>query len=160
MKKFYLIIGKDRFCVYHKDNNAFALEYIDGDPYMTYDIHRINGDIKRLLEALQQNYNLETMSELNFIVVKNSDPIRNSVIEKAITGEEGQASLIKGKYELKDILVKAIKKLSKDEKLHISEFGINYDGDSYILEDGILKQGEYNLLGYTIAQECLIDYCL
>ena len=42
MKKFYLIIGKDKFLVYHKNKNAFELESIDGNLYVKYDIHRIN----------------------------------------------------------------------------------------------------------------------
>lgn len=159
MKKFYLIIGKDKFLVYHKNKNAFELESIDGNLYVKYDIHRINSDMQNLLEALQNAYNLETMEELKFVVMPNSDPLRNSIIEKALSGETEQASYIYSKYELKDILLKAIQRLSKDKKLHISEFGINYDGDSYILMDGILKQGEYSLLGYTIEQERLIDYC-
>lgn len=160
MKTFYLIIAKDKFHVYHKNNNTFVPEYIDGNPYLKYDLHHVNSSIQHLVESLQHNYNLETMAEVNFIVVNNSDPIRNSMIENALNGEETQGGYINSTYDCRDILAKAIRILSKEKKLHVSEFGINYDGDSYVLKDNILKQGEYNLLAYTINQKNLINYCL
>ena len=160
MRTFYLVIGKDKFYVYRKDKDTFAPEYIDGNPYMKYGIHHVKSDIQHLLESLQHNYNLETMREIKFIVVNNSDPVRNSIIENALDGKDTQAGYINSIYDFKDILVKAIKTLSKDKTLYISEFGINYDGDSYMLKDGILKQSEFNLLGYTIYHERLINYCL
>ncbi len=39
------------------------------------------------------------------------------------------------------------------KKLHIDDFGINYDGDSNILRNVQLQRSAYGLLAYTVKPE-------
>ena len=151
--RFWLVIGKERFYVYSKENHDLELEYIDGNPYRRYNPQDIKRETKSLMETLANVNNLGSVDELEFSVVENSDRVRNANVATVL------AESMKEKIALKKLIVQAMNDLQKDKALHIEEYGINYDGDTYKLFGGEVKQVEYSLLGYRLETDKLIHYC-
>lgn len=149
---YYLVIGKDEFTLYRKNNERFEKEYIDGNPFYRYKLHGIKNNIESLLAILVDSNNLERTAELEFIVIENADRIRNLNVENYLGGR------MKGKIMLDSILTKIINDLGKKKSLHIDKFGINYDNESYLLQSGRLEQNRYSLLAYNIEPNLLINY--
>ena len=89
---------------------------------------------------------------MNFIVVENEDKIRNHNVEVMLE------TRLKRRIALNDLILRAISDLSKDPLKHISDFGVNYDGSSYILRDGDLEKRSYSLLALSIDQNLLLQY--
>ncbi len=144
---FYMIIGKSKLYIYHTDNGKLEPEYIDGNPFWSYNQHTIKEDLFNFLDAIADGNNLEGTTDIEFSIVLSADRVRNVNILNAL-GEQ-----VKENIPLEDILIRVINKLSEDKSLHIDDFGINYDGESYFLYNGRLDKGPYSLLSYTIGQE-------
>ena len=61
------------------------------------------------------------------------------------------------KYSFLDTLVEVLKKLSRDKKLLISEYGINYDGSSYQNINDRVEKKEFYLLAYTVHSADIVE---
>ena len=145
---FFLVVGKNKFYIYTRsEGGQLVPEYIDGNPFWEYTPHAIKSDLKKLMNALADGNNLDDINEIKFSVVKNADRVRNVNVISALT------DYLQDEISLEEILQTAIKKLSDNPALHIAEFGVNYDGDSYVLKNGNLEKNSYSLLAYTISQE-------
>lgn len=148
----HMIIGKNAFYLYRRKNNGFEIEYIDGNPYRHYDTHSIKSDLANLLETVADTNNLDSTDEIFFTVIENSDPIRNKNVEQVLENR------LKEKISVDEILIRTVNALSQNKDLHINEFGINYDGSSYIFRNGKLEKSSYSLLAYNVGQEKLMEY--
>lgn len=148
----HMIIGKNAFYLYHRVNNGFEIEYVDGNPYRRYDTHTIKTDLARLLETVADTNNLDSADEIYFTLIENADHIRNANVEQFL------GSRVKEKFSINGILRRVVNSLTSDKDLHISEFGINYDGANYILRDGQLKKNPYSLLAYNVGHEKIMEY--
>ena len=149
---FYMIVGKNAFYLYRRTAFGFEIEYIDGNPCRNYDTHRIKADLKNLLETVADTNNLDSADEIFFTVIENADPIRNKNIAQVL------GNRIKDKFSVDEILTRAVNSLAQNKNLHIDEFGINYDGNSYLLKNGRLKKNSYSLLAYNVGQEKLMEF--
>lgn len=147
---FYMIIGKSKIYVYRLKNEKLEPEFIDGNPFCNYATQGINDAVSGLLSSLADVNNLDSIDDVEVSVVLNTDRVRNVNAIKALDGH------ILQEVPLEDVLVRVIKRLSKDRQLKITEFGINYDGDAYILHDGNLEKKQYSLLAYSVGQEDFI----
>ena len=148
--QFYMVIGKSNFYIYRLKNEKLIPEYIDGNPFWNYNTHDINSSVLSLLSSLADVNNLDGVDDVEISVVLNTDRVRNVNTVKTLAGH------IKENIPLENVLVHVIKRLSKNKVLKIAEFGINYDGDAYILHEGKLEKKPYSLLAYSIGQEELI----
>lgn len=148
---FYMIIGKSAFYLYRRADSGFVVEHIDGKPYCHYDVHSIKSDLQKLLGSLSRANDVYD-DEISFSVIENADRIRNVNIETFLENR------VKEKIPLNNILVRAVKSFVEDETLHIDEFGINYDGASYILRNNILHKNSFSLLAYNVSQEKLLEF--
>lgn len=152
MQTIYLIIGKDKLCLYEKNSNSFERLYIEGNPDYIYDINNAKSGIKSLMDSLVDEYNLDTMAEIDFIVIDNEDKIVSEVMGNVL-GE-----YVSKKYSIDSLMKDIINKLSRDKKLLISEYGINFDGKNYQVADGKVKKAGFSLLGYTLQEDDLMKY--
>ena len=148
----HMVIGKNAFYLYRRKNNGFEIEYIDGNPYRHYDTHSIKADLENLLETVADTNNLNSADEIFFTVIENADKIRNANVEQVL------GNRIKEKISVNDILIRAFNALAQDKNLHIKDFGINYDGASYLFKNGRLKKDSYSLLAYNVGQEKLMEF--
>ena len=121
MLKLYLIIGKDRFYLY---NERREIVYIEANPFFLYESNKIREAAVRLTEKIVDENNLSDKSELRFIVIENSDNVRNESVVKEL------GNLIVQKYSIYDLIRKTLAEFAKDSSLYIKELGINYDGES------------------------------
>ena len=154
MQIFYLIIGKDKLFLYEKDNGHAVKQYIEGNPYFLYDVNKAESDVQRMLDLLVNEYNLDTVAELEFIILENDDDIRTNKIEQILS------DYIIEKLDLRKTLLKIMKTLNKDKKLYINDFGINYDGMSFYIKNNKLEKSEFNLLSYTLQEDTLMKYII
>lgn len=145
--KFHLVIEKSKFYVYQFINDRFEPEYINGNPFWNYEVHAINDATANLLTALANANNLDDTNDIEVSVILNSDRVRNVNVMKALDGH------VREELPLENILIRVIKALEKNAGLKITDFGINYDGDSYILREGKLEKMPYSLLAYTVHQK-------
>lgn len=151
MQSFYLIITTEKLFLYDIMNCEW--QYFEGNPYLKYSMQMIRSDVKILLEYMFDYYNMtKDSSELEFVVIKHADAIRSQLILEALNG------FVKGTIEIDDVIQKIIAKLDVDVTLYINDFGVNYDGLNYKYKSNKLIQSEFNLLGYTLNEEDIINY--
>ena len=150
--QFYVVIGKSAFFVYRKNGENFEPEYIDGNPYYRYILHNIKSSAKQLLTALVDINNLDNENELELAIIENSDRVRNVNVEQALE------QCIKERIKLDTLLLRLLQDLSEDKSLYIDEFGVNYDGECYVIRNAALERSRYSLLAYTVNQDMLMSY--
>ena len=84
MKRFFLVIGKDKFYVYRRGDNGIESVYIDGNPFRQYNPQNIKQDMAALLEDLADAHNEASTNELEFSVVENSDRVRTENVSSVL----------------------------------------------------------------------------
>ena len=155
---FYMIVGKEKLFLFDKAGPSCNRLYIEGNPDFLYDANQAEHDKKKdddkknLFITLIKEYNLDTHAELDFKVIYNEDPIRSQVM-KDVLGEH-----VSGQYEILDIVHGIAKSFTKDTKLMIDEFGINFDGKNYMVRDNDIVKQDYSLLGYTLREEQIMRF--
>ncbi len=146
---FFMIIGKELLYICRERNGALEPVYIHGNQYQQYNPYSntIKDDIRKILEAVADQHNLDAADGIDISLVENADRVRNENIKKALSGN------LKRTIPLNDVLLRLVNSLRGKKELHIDDFGINYDGDSYILRNGQLQRSAYSLLAYTVKPE-------
>ena len=91
------------------------------------------------------------MASLEFEVLEGSEDNFNAAVVNAM-GEH-----IDKVYPLKTTLMTVVKKLQRDKKLMIDTYGINYEGNSYKIENNSLSQDDFDLLAYTIHSNDVVS---
>lgn len=150
MQTFYLVIEKSSLSLFSLNN--YERIPIEGNEYYTYDLNYSTNYINILLEILANQFNLDSIGEIDFIVINNEDKIISEVMNKALEKH------IKKIYDIEKIVENLLYKLNRDKKLYIDKYGINFDGKSYIIQKNKVSKKEFNLLGYTITDEQLIKF--
>lgn len=149
--KFLTVIGKHGLYTYQKDGERYQLQYIEGSEAYPYNSSSANEDIFAYMEALANEKNLGTVAKLEFDVLESSDQFCNKAVIQAL--EE----YVNRRYSFDEALTAVLKKLSRDKKLLISEYGINYDGSSYQMVNGNVENREFDLLAYTIHSTDMVE---
>lgn len=149
MIKFYLTICKNKFYLF--DDNRKPV-YIDGEAFFDYETNKIREAANRLTDKIVDENNLSDKNELKFYVIENSDAALNESFAKS------QGERIAKKFSLNELLRKTIAELAKNPKLYVAEFGVNYDGECYSTENGLLTKRDYSLLALTIEPTALIKF--
>ena len=152
MQIFYMITGREALYLYEKNGTNYIRQYIDGNPEFHYQISNAKSDIKKMRKALQEEFNLESDSEIKFAMIENANP----VVTEVVTRELG-AYLLQ-KYNLDSLVLDIVKRLNQDKKILVKEFGVNFDGVSYQLVNGELQKADYSLLGYTLQADDIIKF--
>lgn len=132
--KFFMIIGKHALYTYQKSGQGLEPQFIEGSEAYLYNSSSIREDIEAYLEALANEKNLGTKAKLEFDILEGTDRLRNAGIFQSLEDYTDK------RYPIDDALKTVIKKLSRDKKLLINEYGINYDGCSYKLADGRVEK--------------------
>ncbi len=152
MQTFYMIIGKKSLSLYEKIGVSFKQIYLQGKPEYLYDINRARECIDKVFAMLIIEYNMRSIGEIDLVVINNEDKIISDVIGKLLRKH------IREKIEVEDLLGIATEKLCRDKKLHISEYGINFDGKNYLYTEKGVEKNEFSLLGYTVNNDELMRY--
>lgn len=150
MQTFYLVIEKSSLSLFSLNN--YERIPIEGNEQYTYDLNYSTNCINILLEILANEFNLDSIGEIDFIVINNEDKVISEVMNKALEKH------IKKIYDIEKIVENLLYKLNRDKKLYIDKYGINFDGKSYIIQENKISKKEFNLLGYTITDEQLIKF--
>ena len=138
MQKFFMIIGKNKLNVYSTNGGQWEKQYFEGNPEFEYEVNNARHDIEKMFELLVSEYNLDSKAELEFSVLCNEDSVYNDVIERCMK------EYICEKKELKQV--------------EIDNYGINFDGKHYMLKDGVITKGKFDLLGYTVSEDSIVKY--
>lgn len=149
MLELYLVICTDKFYVFEKGGGS--VQSFDGNPYFEYEPSKISTATKNLLDSLLENNNLDSRDDLRFFVVESWDLVRNEIV----LGRLGEN--VVHSYSLAEAIERAFGDFSQDARKYM-EFGLNYDGHSYQLEQGRTRSGEFNLLAMTIEPQTLLRY--
>lgn len=149
--RFFIVIGKDKIYTYEQNGQYFEPQFLEGSETFSLNAGNINEDVNTYMDILANEKNLGTTAKLEFDVLESSNQVLNSLI-LGVLGERV------GKYlSLNDTINKIIAKLSRDKKLMIDKYGINYEGFSYKKEGGKIKMGEFDLLAYTIHPKDVLE---
>lgn len=152
VQTFYMIIGKNKLYLYEKEDKIFERLYIEGNPEYSYDINRAKKCIAELMDRLADEYNMDTIAEIEFVIIDNEDPVISNVMNQVLN------EYIKEEYPIDSLLSNIYQKLERDKKLFISDYGINFDGKNFSKKNNVLEKKEFSLLGYTINQDELMKY--
>ena len=152
MLKFYLFVCRDKFYVYRaKDRAVETLS--SGYPYLEYEQDKMRKATENLVIELLEGNNIEDKNELQFVLIENSDKVRNDTVNEVL------GNSIIARYNVHDLVKQAVSKLACDPKLYIKELGVNYDGECYHLDDkGPMYRSEYSLLALSIKPEALLKF--
>ncbi len=150
--KFFMIIGKDDLYVYEKEGSQYKKQFIEGNPSFSYELSNIQEDIKEFLELLANEKNLGEKTKLEFDVLENENKVYTNAVIKSLQGCVSQ------RIDSSEIIKMVFNELKKDKKLQIEQYGINYDGVSYKMENQKLIKGEFDLLAYTICADNIGDF--
>lgn len=149
--KFFLIIGKSNLYVYEENGGKYEKQFIEGNDCYPYDLNNVREDIDSFLDDLAEEKNLGTRAKLEFDVLENEDAIRTNGVLSVLN------EYTAGKFSLSEIIKQVIQKLSKDKKLLVAEYGINYDGTFYKEQDSKLLTGPFDLLAYTVHGDDIVE---
>ena len=152
MQTLYLVIEKSTLSLFQKNSTHYERLYIEGNSEYVYDLNSANESINKLFKILVNEFNLNSIAEIDFIVIDNEDKVISEVVNKTLQ------KYIKEKYEIKKIMKHISQKLSRDKNMYILEYGINFDGKNYILSKNNIIKMDFSLLGYTITNEQLVEY--
>ena len=84
MQTFYVIIQKNYLSVYEKNADMFEKVYLGGNPYFAYTVNNAVDYIQRFFSMIIEEYNLETVGEVDFVVIENEDRIITDAVSKAM----------------------------------------------------------------------------
>ncbi|MBO5470041.1 MAG: hypothetical protein J6A03_09935 [Lachnospiraceae bacterium] len=149
--KFLMVIGRNAIFTYAYEGKEYVPQLIEGSEKYLYNVNNISYEIETYLTALANEKNLGTKAKLEFDVLESSDPFCNSMVMNYME------TYIEKKYDINNVMKEILKKLSRDESLLIEEYGVNYDGVSFVLKDNEIKKQPYNLLAYRIGYDDLIQ---
>lgn len=152
MQTFYLIVKKDCLSLFEKNGNTYERVYLGGNPEFYYSINSAKENIDKFMKMIIEEYNLDSISEIDLMVINNEEKIVSDVVTKVLG--ESVRKTVQIDLLMKDIL----QKLNRDKELLISEYGVNFDGKNYLLQDGEIKKEEFSLLGHTLSDELLMRY--
>ena len=148
LDKYYIVYSDDNGIIKVKKQNR---RNIDADKKLTCKDFGCINDLLKMCFILFVSKNTFYLYQDNDDVIKKSF-IRNKNVELILN------KIIKKIVPLHQILNKCIKSLTVKRELHIKEFGVNYDGDSYLLKDETLQKIPYSLLSYSLKRDSLIEY--
>lgn len=149
MMRIYLTIFKNKFYLYNEEREPL---YVEGEPFFAYETNKMREAVIRMVESIFYENNLSSKNDLQFFVIDNSDAIRNESLSREL------GSAIVKNYSLNDLLKKLLTALSRNPKLYVNELGINYDGECYRMDNGLLTQSEYSLLALSIEPSELLKF--
>lgn len=152
MQTFYVIIKKDYLTIYEKNGNSYEKVYLGGNPEYPYSVNSAKDYINRFFEMIIEEYNLDTMGEIDFVVIDNEDVITTNAMLTAF----GQS--VTKQISIENLMEEILASIGRDKKLRISEYGINYDGKKYLVKDEKVVKEEFSLLAYTLSDDMLIKY--
>lgn len=149
--KFFIILGNNALYTYEQKEQQFEPQFIEGSNAFTINAGNVCEDIASYLQILANEKNLGTIAKLEFDVLESSITNYNTEIMAALAGH------INKTYPLENTLKIVIKKLLRDKKLMIDLYGINYEGHSYKVKNNRIIQEEYDLLGYTVHGNDIVE---
>jgi hypothetical protein len=154
VQEFYIIIKKESLLVYEKKGNGYERIYLGGNPEYLYSLNNPSKSIEKFLALITEEYNLDSIAEVNFNIIDNEDKIvSNTVLEKF-------GVYVKTRIHVETLMIEILNSLARDAKLRILEYGINYDNKNYIMKDNGINKGEYSLLAYKLIDDKLIKYVM
>lgn len=156
MQEFYVIVGRERLYLYVKDGAKYERQYIKGKPEFRYHLNQVKNDMKELLKALLEEYNLDSepednQSEITFSLIESAAPV---ITEAVCNGLEGYLSK---RYPLDKIISDAMKELEAAGTPLLKEYGANFDGANYRWGNGGVLKADFSLLAYTLQADDLIQ---
>lgn len=154
MEKFLLLVKQDKFVIYKPDRN-YELQYVNGEPFFSYEINRLADAMQNLLNSLTEEYNLTSVHDIDLSVLVNGDAVVENLIKDFLITEE--ISRKDNIISVIPMLEKIYKKLERDKSLLIDLYGINYDGINYCKERSQLVAGNFKLLAYTLKDADIIN---
>lgn len=152
MQTFHLIVQKNKLILFEKSGDNFERIHVEGNPELAYDLNCVKEDVDKLLSFLKNEYNLDSVEEIDFVMIDNENKIISDILRKVLENH------IKEIVNIEQLILEISQKLSTDPKLHILDYGINYDGINYLYQNGSVNKTDFSLLGYTLSADNLMKF--
>ena len=150
MQTFYMIIKKECLSIYEKNGNSYERVYLGGNPEYAYSVNCARNYVDRFLKMIVEEYNLDTIGEVDFVVIDNEDTVISNVMLEAF----GQN--VKKRICVENLVSEISASIGRDKKLRIFEYGINFDGKKYLVKGQQVIKEEFSLLAYTLNDDMLM----
>ena len=152
MQTFYVIIKKESLSLFEQNGGIFEKVYLGGKQEYFYAVNSAQDTANKFLSMIVEEYNLDSVGEIDLIVVNNEDEIISTAMTKAF------GKNVKEEISIAKVILTALEKLDRDSKLRIRDYGVNFDEKKYCLVNGEVKKDEFSLLAYTLSDEMVLRY--
>lgn len=152
VQTFYVIIKKNYLSIYEKNQKSYERVYLRANSEFAYSVNSAKDYIEKILNMIVEEYNLDTIGEIDLIVIYNEDDIVSDAILNAL-GEN-----VKERIDIEKLMLKVSSSLERDKNLHIFEYGINYDDKQYLVKNENVVKNEFSLLSYTLTDDMLMKF--
>ena len=129
------------------NNRSFEQVHIDGSPYVQYMLPNIKDEVILIIDKLANIYNLDGNTDMSIILVENSDRVRNVNVKKALGNKVTKSISINSLIE---------KFIYENNDAAVAEYGVNYDGETFIMSEGKIHKQPYSLLGVRVGVDKLM----
>ena len=130
-------------------DRSFEQVHIDGNPYVKYMLPNIKNEVTLLVDKLANIYNLDGRTDISIVLIENSDRVRNVNIKTALGDKITKSISINSLIE---------KYIHENNDTAIAEYGVNYDGETFVMNDGKIQKRPYSLLGVRIDVDKLMKF--
>ena len=149
--EFLVSIEKGKLRAFERVKGHYEPFFIEGEECFSYEVPSIKQCADEFLKSIAYEKNLADSSCVDLVVLENFDELLNSKFRKA-WGER-----VKFSYHISEMMEKVIQTLQGDKELQVSKYGINYDGFSFVMNDGRVDKSDFDLLAYTVHAKDLIN---
>lgn len=152
MPRMCILLRKGHFYIMGLEE---APESISLERTIKYHRSHLTEKIKQIKDELVQGFNLLDDKELSFILIGNDDSVLTEQVASALGSQLSISPL-----SLESFLIPYIDHLNEEPSLYINEFGVNFDGNNFLPQKGMLKKSEFNLFGYTVQNDQFMRFCI
>jgi|GEM_PF-979969 len=154
MQTFYMLIMMNKLLIYEKSDDGYERVSVNGNLEYEYELNKVSEGINQLVKIITDEYNLDSESDVKYIVVKNADVLVNNAVLNSLNDNIGKI------ISVESLIKRIIKSLSEKCVPAIDKYGINYDGMCYTLRNKKIVIEEFSLLSYTVTVDKLDEHIM
>lgn len=139
---------------FYQKQGQYELMTLDG--LNVFACSDITQDVPVLLERFADKLNLESAASISAIVHSIDG---SAIIQKVINSIREKTSCSNcAELDYLRAISNVISDLKSEESLEVDYFGINYGAKNYKAVNGVIQDGPFNLLAFTVSDRLLVEH--
>lgn len=151
MQIFYLLVNSGSLCLFEKNYSQFERVFLEGNSEYSLLEGTIKDNIEKMIELLLDEYNLDSVDEVRFMVIGQKNNHFNEILR--VLDQNVQRV-----FDIEEMSKKVIDNLIERDVKLIKEYGFNFGEYNYKLATKGIEITEFNLLAFTVNQDELLEF--